>query len=123
MQTIRLLYPDWLIIAIIAIIIILAFVSIIYFCIFIKYIHSSNYIETTDEHQPEYFIRTLDGDNLINVEEIAQVVKRYNKSDDHFNIVYYLRNSNVAIVEDFFDGLECEERLRDIEKILNNCIY
>ena len=45
METISLLYPDWIVVAAIAFIIILVFVGIVFFCASIKYIHYISALE------------------------------------------------------------------------------
>lgn len=120
METIRLLYPDWIIIAVIAFLIILGFVAIIYFCVSIKELH---YISSSVSNENTiYFIKGLDGDNLINVEEIEQINQRYNRETNQYEIVYYLKSLH-TITESFSDGLECRERFGDISRILNDFNY
>ena len=123
METISLLYPDWIIVAAIAVITILVFVGIVFFCVSIKYIHYISALENgVDNLDTTYFITDLDGDNLINVEEIEQVSQRYSRETNQYEIVYYLKSLHTA-KETFDDGLECRERFADIQKILNdfNC--
>lgn len=123
METIRLLYPDWLVIAAIAFIIILVFVGIIFFCVSVKYIHYISALENSvDNLDTTYFITDLDGDNLINVEEIEQVTQRYSRETNQYEIVYYLKSLH-TVKETFTDGLECRERFKDITKILNDFNY
>ena len=120
METVRLLYPDWIVIAVIAFLIILGFVAIIYFCVSIKELH---YISSSISNGDTiYFIRDLDGDNLINVEEIEQISQRYSRGNNQYEIVYYLKSLH-TVKETFDDGLECRERFEDISRILNdfNC--
>lgn len=120
METVRLLYPDWLVVAAIAFIIILVFVGIIFFCASIKYIHYISALENSVD--TTYFIKDLDGDNLINVEEIEQISQGYNRETNQYEIVYYLKSLH-TVKETFNDGLECRERFGDILRILNdyNC--
>ena len=120
METVRLLYPDWLVIAVIAFIIILAFVAIIYFCVSIKELH---YISSSVSNEyTTYFIEDLDGNNLINVEEIEQVSQRYSRENSQYEIVYYIKSGH-TVIETFNDGIKCCERFEDISRILNdfNC--
>lgn len=120
METIRLLYPDWLVVAAIAFIIILVFVGIIFFCVSIKYIHYINALENSVD--TTYFIKDLDGNNLINVEEIEQVTQRYSRENNQYEIVYYLKSLH-TVIETFNDGIQCCERFENISKILNDYNY
>lgn len=120
METVRLLYPDWIVIAVIAFLIILGFVAIIYFCVSIKELH---YISSSVSNENTiYFISDLDGDNLINVEEIEQVSQRYSRENNQYEIVYYLKSLH-TIKESFNNEFDCRERFNDIQQILNdfNC--
>lgn len=120
METIRLLYPDWIVIAVITFLIILGFIAIIYFCVSIKELH---YISSSVSNEnPIYFIKDLDGDNLINIEEIEQISQRYNREANQYEIIYYIKSGH-TIIETFDDGLECRERFKDISKILNDYNY
>lgn len=123
MKTISLLYPDWIVVAVIAFIIILVFIGIVFFCVSIKYIHYISALENSiDDSSNAYFITTLDGDNLINIEEIEQVGQGYSRETNEFEIVYYLK-SDSTVKETFDDELECRKRFKDISKILNDFNY
>lgn len=120
METVRLLYPDWLIIAVVAFIIILVFVGAIFFCVstnHIRYIDALT--KSSDIPNNVYFIEDINGDNLINIEEIEQITQRYNRETSEYEIVYYLKSLHTA-KETFDDALACCERFKDISKILND---
>jgi len=121
MNTVRLLYPDWIVIATVCFIIFLVIIACTFVFATIKFIH---YIEAISSYEDEtiYFIRTLDGDDLINTEEIEQVSQRYSRETNQYEIVYYLRSLH-TVKETFDDGLECRERFKDISKILNEFNY
>ena len=112
-----------IVVAVIAFIIILVFIGIIFFCVSIKYIHYISALENcVDDSTTTYFITDLNGDNLINIEEIEQVTQRYSRETNQYEIVYYLKSLH-SITETFDDGFECRERFRDISKILNDFNY
>ena len=120
METVRLLYPDWLIIAIVVFIIILIFAVIIYFGTSIRILQYIDRLECTTP--TIYFIKTLDGDNLINIDEIEQVTQGYSRETNQYEIIYYLKSLN-NIKETFDNGIECRERFKDISRILNEFNY
>lgn len=123
METVRLLYPDWIVVAVIAFIILLVFIGIVFFCVSIKYIHYISALENNvDISNTTYFIEDLDGNNLINVEEIEQVTQGYNRETKEYEIIYYLKSLH-TVKETFNDGLECCERFKDISRILNDFNY
>lgn len=104
-----------ILINILFIVTILAFISFIIASIyFIKSINTPK-----EKHLIEFFIKTLDGDNLINVEEIEQVTQRYNSNEKQYEIVYYLKSCH-ELRETFNNGSLCNERFNDINLILNN---
>ena len=70
----------------------------------------------------KFYIKTVDGDDIINVEEIEQVTQRYNTNEAKFEIIYYLK-SNHELKEEFDNGLKCRERFDDIYDILNDFDY
>lgn len=120
METVRLLYPDWLIVAVVAFIIILVFVGAIFFCVstnHIRYIDAL--VKSSDTPNNIYFIKDIDGDNLINIEEIEQVTQRYNREDDQYEIIYYLKSLH-TVKETFDERSQCIERFDYIENILND---
>ena len=120
METIKLLYPDWIVIAVIAFLIILCFVAIIYFCISIKELHYISSSASTED--VIYFIKDVDGDNLINAEEIEQISQRYNRESNKYEIVYYLKSLH-TITESFNNEFDCRERFDEITQILNDYNY
>lgn len=86
--------------------------------IFIKnYINVEPKSET--EHPINYFIEDLDGDNLINIDSIEQVNKRWNAETKHYEIILYLKSNN-EIKEEFDDSENCNLRFEDIKHILND---
>lgn len=117
METVRLLYPDWIVVAIILILFFLAFVGIVYFCVSIKFIHYINSAETTTD--PVYYIKDIDGNNIINIEEIEQISQGYNNTENEYEIIYYLKSNN-QIKETFDNRLECLERFDYLHEILNS---
>lgn len=114
METVRLLYPDWIVIAVIAFLVFLVFIGVIFFCVSIKVIHFLG----QDSPNSIYYIRDADGDNLINAEEIEQVSQRYNKVDDQFEIIYYLKSGH-ELKETFGQASECNDRFETIYAMLN----
>lgn len=116
METIKLLYPNWIIVAVIVFLILLVFIGVIFFYVSIKFIHFMN--EETVE--PIYYIEDINGDNLINIEEIEQVSQRYNTIDEDFEIIYYLKSNN-KIIEKFDTSIECQKRFKEINETLNYC--
>ena len=121
METVRLLYPDWLIVAVVAFIIILVFIGAIFFCVSTNHIRYINDLEKISERGLDnvYFIKDVDGDNLINIEEIEQVTQRYNREDNQYEIIYYLKSLH-TVKETFDDRINCVERFNYIENILND---
>lgn len=121
METIRLLYPDWIVVATICFIIFLVIIACTFVFATIKFIHYNESI-LSYEDETLYFIRTIDGDNLINTQEIEQITQRYSRETNQYEIVYYLKSLH-TIKETFNDELECCERFKDISKILNDFNY
>lgn len=119
MDTIRLLYPDWIVVATVCFIIFLVVIACAFVFATIKFIH---YTEAISSYEDEtiYFIRTLDGDNLINIEEIEQVTQRYNRETNEYEIIYYLKSLHTA-KETFANDCmrECSNRFEEINEILN----
>lgn len=65
-----------------------------------------------------YFIKDLDGDNLININEIEQVSQRYNMNQQCYEITYYLKFGH-EVKEIFNDANACHDRFMSIYDILN----
>lgn len=122
METIRLLYPDWLIIAIIAFLFCLASVIVIYFCVSINIISYIKAVLETSNNPTIFFIKDLDGDNLVNVEEIEQVTQRYNNTTKEYEIIYFLKSGH-ELKETFDTGNNCSLRFMEINNILNDFNY
>lgn len=124
METIRLLYPDWLIIGIFAFLV-LATIAICCFIFvsikFVKYLCAA--LENNEEISPILYIKDLDGDNIINVDEIEQIIQRYNSENKEYEIVYYLKSGHE--LKEIFDdnSSSCNERFEDIYQILNGLNY
>lgn len=116
METVRLLYPDWLIVAVIAFLFFLAFIGVIFYCFSIKIIQA---IDNTPSDETSYYIKDIDGNNLINIEEIEQITQRYNNSLEQYEIVYFIKSGH-EIKEVFENGSECRDRFNKIYKILNS---
>lgn len=115
METIRLLYPDWIIVAVIGFLFFLACIGVIFYWFCIKIIQ----VIDTPLDETSYYIKDIDGNNLINIEEIEQVTQRYNNSLEQYEIVYFIKSGH-EIKEVFEDGSECRNRFIEIYKILNS---
>ena len=89
----------------------------------ISIIFIKNYINVEPKSETEYpinyFIEDLDGDNLINIDSIEQVNKRWNAETKHYEIILYLKSNN-EIKEEFDDSENCNLRFEDIKHILND---
>lgn len=66
-----------------------------------------------------YFIKDLDNNNIININEIEQITQRYNVNTKQYEIVYYIKSGH-ELKEEFIDSSNCQERFTDIYRILNN---
>lgn len=119
METVRLLYPDWVVVATICFIIFLVVIACAFIFATIKFIH---YTEAISSYEDEtiYFIKTIDGDNLINTEEIEQITQRYNNETREYEIIYYLKSGH-ELKETFENdsSIDCSNRFEDINEILN----
>ena len=108
--------------ALIIILLSLCILALITF-ITISIIFIKNYINVEPKSETEYpinyFIEDLDGDNLINIDSIEQVNKRWNAETKHYEIILYLKSNN-KIKEEFDDSENCNLRFEDIKHILND---
>lgn len=106
--------------ALVIILLLLCILALITF-ITISIIFIKNYIgiEPESEYPINYFIEDLDGDNLINIDSIEQVNKRWNAETKHYEIIFYLKSNN-EIKEEFDDSENCNLRFEDIKSILND---
>jgi len=125
METIRLLYPDWLVIGVFAFLV-LATIAICCFIFvsikFVEYLCAA--LESNQEFPSILYIKDLDGDNIINVAEIEQITQRYNSENKEYEIVYYLKSGHeLKETFDYNNSGNCRERFDDIYNILNdfNC--
>ena len=118
METIRLLYPDWYVIGTICFIILLAIIAT---CVIVATIKFIQYISVAlkSESNAIFYIENLDGDNLINVDEIEQVNKRWSAENKQYEIVFYLKSGH-EIKEEFDNPETCNMRFKDIKIILND---
>lgn len=121
METVRLLYPDWFITGIIGF---LTLITIIVICFIFATIKFIQYIDAAlkSDIPSILYIKDLDNNNIINVEEIEQVTQRYNINTKQYEIVYYIKSGH-ELKEEFTDSCACEERFNHIYNILNdlNC--
>ena len=108
--------------ALVIILLLLCILALITF-IAISIIFIKNYINVEPEPESEYpinyFIKDLDGDNLINIDSIEQVNKRWNEETKRYEIIFYLKSDNV-IKEEFNDSENCTLRFEAIKHILND---
>lgn len=65
------------------------------------------------------YVKDLDGNNIINIEEIEQIAQRYNTKTDEYELIYYLRSGH-ELKETFNENMACQERFKNIYKILND---
>lgn len=117
METVRLLYPDWIVIATICFIIFLVIMACTFVFATIKFIHYIGAISSYED-ETQYFIRTIDGNDLINIEEIEQITQRYNNSLEQYEIAYFIKSGH-EIKETFENSLDCRDRFTKIYNILN----
>lgn len=123
METIRLLYPDWLVIGVFAFLV-LATIAICCFIFvsikFVEYLCAA--LESNEEIPSILYIKDIDGDNIINIEEIEQITQGYNNNEEEYEIIYHLKSGNI-LKETFEHPSDCSERFNDIYRILNdlNC--
>lgn len=121
METIKLLYPDWFVTGTLCFLILITIIIICFVFATIKFIQ---YIDTALEPgiPSILYIKDLDGNNIINVEEIEQITQRYNVNTKQYEIVYYTKSGH-ELKEEFTNSDDCEERFNDIYTILNdlNC--
>lgn len=78
-----------------------------------------DYINAKPEWPIYYFIKTLDGDDIINIDEIEQVTERWSAENKQYEIVFYLKSGH-EIKEEFSNSEACNMRFEDIRLILNN---
>ena len=108
--------------ALVIILLLLCILALVTFIV-ISIVFIKNYINVEPESETEcpinYFIEDLDGDNLINIDSIEQVNKRWNAETKHYEIILYLKSDN-EIKEEFDDSESCNERFKDIKFILND---
>lgn len=118
METIRLLYPDWYVVGTICFILLLAIIAT---CVIVATIKFIQYISAALKSEPNaiFYIEDLDGDNLINVDEIEQVNKRWDVKNESYEIVFYLKSGH-EIKEEFDNPEDCNTRFKDIKIILND---
>lgn len=81
-----------------------------------------DYINVKPEWPIYYFIKDLDGNNLIHVDDIEQVTKRWSAENKQYEIVFYLKSGH-EIKEAFNNSEACNMRFEDIKLILNNSYY
>lgn len=62
------------------------------------------------------FITSIDGDRLINTDEVEHIVQTYNTVEKEYQIIYYLK-SGFEITEKFDNKTECEYRFYSIKEI------
>lgn len=102
-----------ILIAIIIFLVIAVLISVLILSIkYIIYFDSVKYWDTES-----IFITSIDGERLINSEEIEHIVKIYNTIDKQYEIRYSLK-SNCQIIEKFETKLECEHRFKEIKEEL-----
>lgn len=105
-------------------VIILLTICILALLIFIaiSIIFIKNYINVEPEPKSEcpinYFIE-VDGNNLIHVDEIEQVTKRWNIETKQYEIIFYLKSGH-EIKEEFNNSENCNLRFETIKLILND---
>lgn len=100
-------------------IIIALVVFIIVSIYFIAYITKNIVIE---DSPTIFYIKDLDGDNIINIEEIEQINQRYNTNTNEYELIYYLKSGH-ELKETFNVSAACQERFDDIYRILNDLDY
>lgn len=66
-----------------------------------------------------FYIKTLDGDDIINIDEIEQVTEKWSAENKQYEIVFYLKSGR-EIKEEFSNSEACNMRFEDIRLILNN---
>ena len=108
--------------ALVIILLLLCILALVTFIV-ISIIFIKNYINVEPESETEcpinYFIEDLDGDNLINIDSIEQVNKRWNAETKHYEIILYLKSDN-EIKEEFNDTENCNLRFETIKLMLND---
>lgn len=85
---------------------------------FVAYITKNTVIEDVPSI---LYIKDIDGDNIININEIEQITQRYNTNENRYEIIYYLKSGH-ELKESFEldEGIFCKERFNNIYKILND---
>lgn len=118
METIRLLYPDWYVVGTLCFILLSAIVVVCFIVATIKFIQ---YISAALKSEPNsiFYIENIDGDNLINVDDIEQVYKGWNIENKQYEIIFYLKSGH-EIKEEFENREDCNTRFKDIQVILND---
>lgn len=122
METIRFLYPDWLVISVFAFLVLFTIIACCFILVSIKIIQ---YISVALEPSTPsiLYIKDFNGDNIINIKEIEQITHGYNPKEEQYEIIYHLKSGH-ELKEIFDDNrIFCESRFEDVYKILNdiNC--
>lgn len=107
--------------ALIIILLSLCILALITF-IAVSIIFIKNYINIEPESESEcpiYYFIEVDGDNLIHVDNIEQVTKRWNIETKQYEIIFYLKSGH-EIKEEFNDSENCNLRFETIKLMLND---
>lgn len=120
METIRLLYPDWLVIGTFGFLVLFAIIICCFIFVSIKIVEYIN-VTLYPDTPTTLYIKDLDGDNIINLNEIERVTQGYNRKEEQYEIIYHLKSG--LELKEIFDGNNpngCIRRFNDIYNILND---
>lgn len=125
METIKLLYPDWLVLGAVIFLVLCTIAICCFIFVSIKFIQYICAALDSNQKVPSiFYIKDLDGDNIIYADAIEQITQRYNSENKEYEIVYYLKSGHeLKETFDNNDSYGCRERFEDIYRILNdlNC--
>ena len=106
--------------ALVIILLLLCILALVTFIV-ISIVFIKNYINVEPEPESEdpiYYFIEVDGDNLIYVDNIEQVSKRWNTETKQYEIIFYLKSGH-EIKEEFSDTENCNLRFESIKLMLN----
>lgn len=106
-----------LFIVLILTLIIISVCTIVYVINYLKFLYIPQ-----DNVPTLYYLKSLDGDNIINLEDIEQITKRYNNNTKEYEITIYLKSNN-TFVESFVNSTSCNMRFDDIYRMINDLDY
>lgn len=118
METVRLLYPDWIVIAVIAFLFFLACIGVIFYCFSIRIIQSIDDTPLEDKTGLYDFIHIKD--NIINIDHIVNIRQIQSVKEENYKIIIELDDSKEPLCFDFDDDWrECNDVFEQIQLSLD----